>query len=173
MIIWKNFKTVEIAFSIDDIGSRFEYQRTNAVWSEVEANISKFRELRNRNNNIKLQVCSTVNVFNVCYLEDLSHWIDQQNFDFVYWNILHEVYYFSINTLPESSKRVISQRLELAQVNPNDRKEFDRIIEFMQGAPSLDGNILRMKISELDRRRNQNLVNVEPEFAELIDYAKT
>ena len=41
--IWKHFKTVEIAFSIDDVGARFEYQRTNAVWSEVETNISQFR----------------------------------------------------------------------------------------------------------------------------------
>jgi MoaA/NifB/PqqE/SkfB family radical SAM enzyme len=29
--IWSHFKTVEIAFSIDDVGARFEYQRTNAV----------------------------------------------------------------------------------------------------------------------------------------------
>jgi hypothetical protein len=34
------FKTVEIAFSIDDVGDRFEYQRTNAVWSEVCENIN-------------------------------------------------------------------------------------------------------------------------------------
>jgi len=33
--IWKHFKTVEIAFSIDDLGERFEYQRTNARWEEV------------------------------------------------------------------------------------------------------------------------------------------
>ena len=171
--IWQHFKTVEIAFSIDDVGARFEYQRTNAVWTEVCANIARFRELRNQNNNIQLQVCSTVNVFNVCYLEELSHWIEQQNFDFVYWNMMHEAYYFSISTLPESAKRVIGQRLQLAQVNANDRKEFDRMIDFMINAPSLDGNILRMKIADLDRKRNQDLAQVEPEFANLIDYVKT
>ena len=168
--IWRHFKTVEIAFSIDDVGARFEYQRTNAVWHEVEANISQFRELRRHYSNIQLQVCSTVNVFNVCYLEELSHWIEQQMFDFTYWNMLHEAYYFSVNTLPESAKRVITQRLHLAQVNDQDRQEFDRIIDFMMTAPSLDGNILRMKIADLDRKRNQNLAIVEPEFAELINY---
>ena len=168
--IWKYFKTVEIAFSIDDVGARFEYQRTNAVWAEVNENIARFRELRRHLPNIQLQVCSTVNVFNVCYLEELSHWIEQQCFDFVYWNMMHEAYYFSISTLPDAAKRVISQRLELAQVNPTDRSEFARIRDFMLNAPSLDGQILRMKIADLDRKRSTDLAQVEPEFAHLIDY---
>ena len=168
--VWQHFKLVEIAFSIDDVGPRFEYQRTNAIWSEVEANIARFRELRQHHSNIQLQVCSTVNVFNVAYLEELSHWIDQQNFDFVYWNMMHEAYYFSISTLPESAKRVITQRLQLAQVSPWHRQEFDRIADFMNGGASLDGDMLRMKIADLDRRRDQNLALVEPEFAGLIDY---
>ena len=171
--IWQHFKLVEIALSIDDLGPRFEYQRTNAVWAEVEANVERFRELRRHNPNIQLQVCSTVNVFNVAYLEELSHWIEHQQFDFVYWNMMHEAYYFSISTLPEEAKRVISQRLELAQVNADDRKEFDRIIDFMNRGASLDGNILRMKIADLDRKRNTDLRQVEPEFAELISYVKT
>ena len=169
--IWQHFKTVEIAFSIDDVGARFEYQRTNAVWHEVELNLAQFRELRRHHDNIQLQVCSTVNVFNVCYLEELSHWIDQQMFDFVYWNMMHEAYYFSISTLPDSAKRVIAQRLQLAQVNDHDRQEFTRIIDFMMGAPSLDGQILRMKIADLDRKRNTNLTDVEPKFAQMIEYA--
>ena len=168
--IWQHFKLVEIAFSIDDVGARFEYQRSGAVWTEVCANIARFRELRNRHDNIQLQVCSTVNVFNVCYLEELSHWIEQQNFDFVYWNMMHEAYYFSISTLPESAKRVIAQRLELARVNPQDRTEFDRMIDFMMNGASLDGNILRMKIADLDRKRQQNLCDIEPEFASIIEY---
>jgi MoaA/NifB/PqqE/SkfB family radical SAM enzyme len=168
--VWKSFKTVEIAFSIDDVGARFEYQRTNAVWTEVVENIARFRELRRHAPNIQLQVCSTVNVFNVAYLEELSHWIEQQNFDYVYWNMMHEAYYFSISTLPEEAKRVISQRLTLAQVNARDRLEFDRIVDFMNGAPSLDGQILRMKIADLDRRRGQDLRQVEPELANLIGY---
>ena len=169
--IWQHFKAVEIAFSIDDVGTRFEYQRTNAAWLEVESNLAQFRELRRHHDNIQLQVCSTVNVFNVCYLEELSHWIDQQMFDFVYWNMLHEAYYFSIGTLSELAKRVITQRLQLAQVSSQHRKEFDRIIDFMNRGASLDGVNMRREIANLDRRRNQNLVITEPEFATLIEYA--
>ena len=171
--IWRHFKTVEIAFSIDDVGARFEYQRSNAVWSEVVQNIQRFRELRSRNNNIRLQVCSTVNVFNVLYLEELANWIDTQNFDFVYWNMMHEAYYFSINTLPDSAKQSIEQKLKSAKVSARHRNEFDNIIKFMNGGVGLDGFILRMRIADLDRKRRQNLSEVEPELAQLIDYEFT
>jgi hypothetical protein len=87
--------------------------------------------------------------------------------------MMHEPYYFSISTLPDSAKRVVSQRLELAEVNAVDRKEFDQITDFMNRGASLDGNILRMKIADLDRKRNQDLNQVEPEFAHIIDYVKT
>jgi hypothetical protein len=42
--LWAPFKEVTINFSIDDIGSRFEYQRKNAKWTEVQANIVKYKE---------------------------------------------------------------------------------------------------------------------------------
>ena len=169
--IWPHFKTVEIAFSIDDIGQRFEYQRSNAVWSEVLANLDRFRDLRRAHANIRLQCCSTVNVFNVFYLADLAHWIDQQPFDFVYWNMMHEAYYFCINSLPESAKKVITQRLRSAPVSVKHQVEFERITDFMNNGASLDGFILRMRVADLDRKRQQNLADVEPEFAQLIDYA--
>ena len=168
--IWRHFKTVEVAFSIDDVGARFEYQRSNAVWSEVVANIERFRLMRDRLPNLQLQVCSTVNVFNVWYLEELAQWIDTQAFDFVYWNMMHEAYYFSINTLPESAKQQIAERLLSAQVSSRHRAEFDRIVSFMQAGVALDGFILRMRVADLDRRRQQDLRAVEPEFAQVIEY---
>jgi MoaA/NifB/PqqE/SkfB family radical SAM enzyme len=168
--IWKHFKTVEIAFSIDDVGARFEYQRSNAVWSEVETNLTRFKKLRDRNTNIQLQICTTVNVFNVLYLEHVANWIDLQEFDFVYWNMLHEAYYFSISTLPESAKKAIADRLNTCSVGNQTRKEFNNIIDFMNRGVSLDGNILRMKIADLDRKRQQTIATVQPEFADLINY---
>ena len=168
--IWRHFKTVEIAFSIDDVGARFEYQRSNAVWSEVETNLSRFKELRDRNTNIQLQVCTTVNVFNVLYLEDVANWIEQQGFDFVYWNMMHEAYYFSISTLPDSVKVAVASKLSTVNVSERTRKEFENIIDFMNGGASMDGFMLRMKVADLDRKRGQDLRTVEPEFAELIGY---
>ena len=171
--IWQHFKTVEIAFSIDDVGARFEYQRSNAVWADVCNNINRFQEMRNRCDNIRLQVCTTVNVFNVYYLETVANWINEQGFDFVYWNMMHEAYYFSISTLPDTAKKAITEKLKSARVDSTTQQEFDQIIDFMNRGVGLDGDILRMRIADLDRKRSQNLKDVEPEFAQLIKYELT
>lgn len=168
--IWQHFQHVEIAFSIDDVAERFEYQRSNAKWDQVNGHIDLFREMRKRHSNITLQVCSTVNVFNVYYLEDLANWIDQQGFDFVYWNMMHEAYYFSVGTLPEPAKHAAKQRLRSARVSERHLKEFENICGFMDDGTSLDGFILRMRIADLDRKRQQDLRTVEPEWANLIEY---
>jgi sulfatase maturation enzyme AslB (radical SAM superfamily) len=168
--IWKHFKTVEIAFSIDDLAARFEYQRSNAVWSEVEQNIGRFRALRAEHSNIQLQCCSTVNVFNVRYIDQLAHWIETQGFDFVYWNMMHDSWYFSIATLPDSAKQAITEHLNSADIPAKHKDEFERIVAFMNNGVSTDGDILRMRVRDLDFKRQQNLADVEPEFAALINY---
>ena len=171
--IWQHFKLVEIAFSIDDVAERFEYQRSNAVWSEVCDNIQKFRELRKRCKNIRLQVCCTVNVFNVYYLETVAQWIVKQQFDYIYWNIMHDAWYFSVASLSDTVKSVITDRLLNADVLENISAEFKLIAEFMNKGASTDGAIMRMRIADLDRKRSQHLSIVEPEFAKLIDYEKS
>ena len=168
--IWRHFRHVEIAFSIDDVGARFEYQRTGAIWAEVETNIARFKQLRSRLANTSLQVCSTVNVFNVYYLAELAEWNYNQGFDYVYWNMMHEAYYFSISTLPEEVKRAIATQLRTSGSESDAAPEFEQITAFMTAGVSLDGRLLRMKIADLDRRRGQDLRTVEPEFAELIGY---
>jgi MoaA/NifB/PqqE/SkfB family radical SAM enzyme len=168
--IWRHFKTVEIAFSIDDVGERFEYQRTNADWAVVLDNITSFQYLKTQMPNLQLQCCSTVNVFNVRYIDELARWIVLQGFDFVYWNMMHDAWYFSIATLPDTAKAGITQHLRTADVPPQYRMEFDRIVDFMNSGASTDGDILRMKIRDLDRKRNQNFRIVAPGLAKLIEY---
>jgi len=170
--IWRHFKTVEIALSIDDIAERFEYQRSNAVWVEVLKNVERFRQLRLIMPNIQLQCCTTVNVFNVRYLRHVADWIDYQGFDFVYWNMLHDAWYFSISTLPEPAKKSITAYLDNCRPPERFQEEFARIRDFMNRGASNDGFMLRMKIADLDRKRDQNFADVCPEMAAIINYEK-
>ena len=171
--IWQHFQHVEIAFSIDDTGQRFEYQRTNAVWDQVCANIELFQQMRNRNTNITLQVCCTVNVFNVLYLTDVAHWIHQQDFDFVYWNMLHDAPWLSIAHLPTQCKMHISTKLSQQSFPEDYQTEIEKIIEFMNLGISSDGNDLIKNIQQLDYRRNESLKSVAPELAKLLNYDQT
>ena len=168
--IWRHFKTVEVAFSIDDLGERFEYQRTNADWAVVLDNITSFQYLRSQMPNLRLQCCSTVNVFNVRYIDQLAQWIVLQGFDFVYWNMMHDAWYFSIACLPEHVKTEVIIHLESATVPAQWRGEFDRICDFMRHGASTDGFMTRMKIRDLDRKRQQDFAQVAPEMAQLLEY---
>jgi hypothetical protein len=168
--IWKHFKTVEIAFSIDDLCERFEYQRTGAKWADVQENIQRFRDLRKLYPNIQLQCCSTVNIFNIRYIDQLAHWISVQDFDFVYWNIMHDAPYFSIAALPDSAKQVIADHLTNALTRY--QKDFAGIVDFMMQGQSTDGVETCQQILKLDCWREQNLADVAPELVELLNYVK-
>jgi MoaA/NifB/PqqE/SkfB family radical SAM enzyme len=171
--IWKHFKTVEIAFSLDDVGDRFEYQRSNAEWALVCENLDRFRDLKAQHSNIELQVCTTVNIFNVRYLKDIAQWLEhnRESFTFVYWNMMHDAWYFSIACLPDDAKKAISEYLYSATTIY--RNEFDRICDFMNSGASTDGFMTRMKIADLDRKRGQNFAVTCPEMAQLINYEFT
>jgi glutamate-1-semialdehyde 2,1-aminomutase len=168
--IWKHFKCVEIAFSIDDIGPRFEYQRANARWTEVCANLDRFRDLREIYKNIRMQVCTTVNIFNVMYLEDVALWISLQDFDYVYWNMLHDAPCYSIANMPVKAKQLAEARLRAADVDPATRHEFDRMVDFMNNGADCDLPYLHDQIKRTDRRRGEDMAVILPLLADAIDY---
>ena len=85
--LWNNFKRVEIAFSIDNTGERFEYERYGARWDEVQDNIVKFNAMRN--SRITTQLCTTINIQNVYYLPEICDWISTQTFDHIYLSLIH------------------------------------------------------------------------------------
>lgn len=170
--IWRHFKTVEIAFSIDDIGPRFEYQRSNASWGTVKENINRFRIMREHMPNLQLQCCTTVNVFNVRYLDEVALWVALQDFDFMYWNMMHDAWYFSISRLPKTAKEQITHYLTNCDAPEQFREEFSRIIDFMNHGESSDGEETRQQIRKLDQRRQQDLKKVASELAQILNYAK-
>ena len=65
----------------------------------------------------------------------------------------------------------VTEHLLSARVPEKIKKEFQQIVAFMNNGASLDGKLLRIRLSDFDYKRNQNLAEVEPEFAQLIDYA--
>ena len=107
--IWPHFKKIEVAFSIDDIKERFEYQRHPARWDAVNENILKFKNSGLKN--LSMQVCTTINVFNIAYLDELAPYIDEWGPDFWYINILHYPMEFDIQQLPVDLKKKITDKL--------------------------------------------------------------
>ncbi len=173
MPIWRNFKNVEIAFSIDAVGERFNYQRKNADWNVVNDNIAKYQQLKKDYGNITLQVCSTINVLNIFYIEELAHWIEAQQFDFVYWNLLHEIWYMSIAHLNEVAKmHAISMIWDMDPMVPHKR-EFNKLVKFMEQGESRDSKELCDNIRKFDNIRNESLLDHHQTLAKWIGYERT
>lgn len=168
--VWKNFKRVEIALSIDNVGKRFEYERYLANWKTVNENIRKFERLKHESNNIDLQLCFTVNILNILYLDELLEWAADVNFDSYHWNMLHGPEEMSIACLSDDSKTQIVHALKQKKFVGEHQKEVDNIIEMMLNGKSSDNQRLLQKLSTTDQYRKQHLRQTHPELAEILKY---
>jgi sulfatase maturation enzyme AslB (radical SAM superfamily) len=77
LALWGEFKIVQLDFSIDDIGDRFEYQRYPAKWDLVQLNLQWF--IDNCPVNCMFAVNTTVSILNYANLNNLSTWL-KENF---------------------------------------------------------------------------------------------
>ena len=169
--LWKHFKRVDIAFSIDNIDKRFEYERYGAHWAEVTENIRKFHELRDQNPaKITTQVCMTVNVQNVYYLEELCNWINTQTFNDHYFNMLHDPKHMCIDNLTNEAKQVVIEKLRSGTFTPKHRAEIFRIIKFIEQGRGSDGEEFLFKMKQTDSYRKQNFYDTHSEIAKAMGY---
>ena len=164
--IWPHFKLIEIAFSIDDIGERFEYQRYGAVWQEVTENIKQINALRSQFP-IKTQIGCTINIQNIFNMPEICNWIEQQNFNYVFFNYLHESKEWNVQYLPNNYKQKIQTKLLGSNTSVKMRKEIGKAVNFMMNQ-NLASNQMDWqrseKIKASDEYRNQSFVAVHPEY---------
>ena len=154
--LWSYFKHVEVAFSIDDVGEPFEYQRHPAKWREVSSNLVKFKEMKT--NNMDFQVCSTMSIFNVFNWAKIALWVAQFQPKFFYINTLFDPDYFNIQTLPKQVKDAVNTRYHML-------KDFQPTLRFMNAADR-DTQEMRdqrkARILQTDKYRGENFGEVFP-----------
>ena len=161
--IWPYFKRIEIAFSIDDIGNRFEYQRHPAVWKEVNKNIKRFQNSGMQN--LSIQICTTLNFFNIYYLSELAYKVKEWSPDFWYINILHHPIEFDIQQIPDEVKSIMIDNLEKCQIYSN---EIQSAISYLKNKPSYVlpnwQKVITNKIKLIDAVRQENFAKIFPEL---------
>jgi len=72
LALWKRCRFVRLFFSLDGIGSTFEFTRFPAAWSEVQDNIQYFRSLKDTC--ILIEVNAIVGVHNIFNLPEFFQW---------------------------------------------------------------------------------------------------
>lgn len=169
--IWTKFKRVDIAFSIDNVGQRFEYERYGANWEQVLLNLETIGVLKQYKRNITTQLCFTVNVQNVYYLDELLRWADTQLFDTIYFNMLHSPDHMSIQQMTCQAKELVIGKLQSVKWwNSVYAQEIKNIIAFIKNGSGSDGKTFLKKMQQTDNYRRQSFVTTHPEIAKAMGY---
>jgi len=154
--LWRYFKRVEIAFSIDDVGEQFQYQRHPANWREVNHNLVEFKTYQTHN--MEFQICTTISIFNIFSLAKISLWVAQYQPKFFYVNTCFDPDYFNIQTLPKQIKNIVNSRYSMLT-------DFQPTLRFMNSAHRDSEEIReqrKARILQTDKYRKENFGDVFP-----------
>jgi MoaA/NifB/PqqE/SkfB family radical SAM enzyme len=162
---------VDIAFSIDNVGDRFEYERYGAKWLDANNIIDATHGLQQKYPNVTTQLCFTINIQNVYYLDELLDWADTKPFDTVYFNMMHSPDHMSIQKMtPAAQKLVLNKLKTTAWSDIVYREEIDSVIKFIELGSGSDGKEFLFKMQQTDAHRKQNFMDTHKEIAHAMGY---
>ncbi len=119
--LWKQFRWVDIAVSLDDIEHRAEYFRHGSDWATVTGNMKKIRDLDDK---IKTYINCTVSNMNVYYLPEFFEYVMREkltNTGTVMINLLQSPPELSVTALPASTKIEVMRKLQAYKENLIER----------------------------------------------------
>ena len=131
--LWSKFKLVQIDISIDDVESRFEYQRYPGKWSSVTSNLKWLVD--NCPVNTMFAVNTTVSILNNGNLNNLDAWLLEN---------------FKTNRLGdpvEYRKQFANGLLSLDGIPENK----DKIVDFLNGCDLRRGTSWKTTFPELEQ----------------------
>lgn len=159
---WSQFKEIDLALSIDNIGSRFELER-GGNWLEIENNIKKFLDLKLSNLNI--YIMPTVNIQNVYYLPELFEWASALKLP-VMCNYLDHPIAFNIDYLTNEFKELIIEKYK-NYTHP----DLISIANRVKNCKGSDGSMFVAEVSKFDQMRKQSFQITHPEVAKAMGYS--
>jgi MoaA/NifB/PqqE/SkfB family radical SAM enzyme len=162
---------VDIAYSIDNVGDRFEYERYGANWEEANNIIDATHGLQIMYKNITTQLCFTINIQNVYYLDELLAWADTKNFGDIYFNMMHGPAHMSVQSMTPAAKELVINKLKNTFWKTNKyQQEINSVINFIELGAGSDGKEFLFKMKQTDAHRKQNFLDTHPEIAKAMGY---
>lgn len=168
---WQHFGRVDIAFSVDNVGPRFEFERYGAKWDEANKIIDFTHRMKSFTPNITTQLCFTINIQNVYYLDELLAWADTKPFGSIYFNMLHSPEHMSIQYMTDQAKQLVIDKLTSHFWSTNKHHgEIENVIRFIENGPGSDGSEFVKRMKQTDEYRKQNFADTHPEIAKAMGY---
>ena len=175
--LWNKFDSVSVGASLDAEGKRGELMRKGTVWEETVANRKRMLEVCPQ---VDFYISSTVSLLNSLHVVDFHrNWVELgliKPADFNY-NLLQGPIWQRMDVLPIEFKEQVKEKYEK---HIEWLKEKDPLTRATKGYESaIDWLMRRDKTSKLpfffdltrrhDKVRNENTVDVFPEWKELFD----
>ena len=170
--LFQQFGRVDIAFSIDNVGDRFEYERYGANWDIANKIIDEIHLYKNNSiPNITTQLCFTINIQNVYYLDELLAWAETKQFGSIYFNMMHSPDHMSIQKMTPAAQELVLNKLKTTfWRNAHYQQEIDNVIKFIELGTGSDGKEFLFKMQRTDAHRKQNFQDTHPEIAQAMGY---
>lgn len=189
--LWEQFKAIRIGVSIDGYGKVFNYQRTPANFDAVYKNMLKLQN----NDKIKLKAwfAYTVTSINVFHLADFMKWkLTESGLDkfnplksprpVVTHHMCHAPKHYNVKILPKNIKQQVADHYQVhkdwvLQSNFEDKiknnfiKVLNGVEKFMMSEDFSQEWLPKFidTTKKLDDIRNQNILDVVPEYKDLFD----
>ena len=171
-MVWNHFGRVDIAFSIDNVEKRFEYERYGANWETANKIIDDVHFAKNVDTpNITTQLCFTINIQNVYYLDELLLWAETKQFGDIYFNMLHSPDHMSVQYMTPAAKELVLNKLKTTFWKSNHyQREIDNLIKFIEIGPGSNGKEFLRRMQQTDNYRKQNFLDTHYEIAKAMGY---
>lgn len=171
--LWKNFKRIEMALSVDSVvAAENEYQRHLTDHAAVLKNVRRYKDL-SACLPMLVSCRPTISIYNIYHLPETLEWLHDMD---IKVNPTHLTYpqCLSITVLPPEQKNVISNKFKnYSYKRPIDRQLSYYLLDYMHSKDSSDLMPQFARYTRyLDQRRTQDFTKVCWYFGDLLNSFK-
>jgi len=160
--LWEKCKLIELYFSIDDVGERFNYQRTGADWAKVLQNLQWYTDKMPHNHMFNVNcVWSYLNLY---YLDELVDWYNSSFRFSRYGDPINLIFQkaageFEINHLPTHTKQLLLTKF-------NNYPELCALVNSLNDGN--DHSKFWNTIDQIDQVRSTSFEQLCPEWSKIL-----
>ena len=162
LALWEKCKLIELYFSIDDIGPRFNYQRTGADWEKVLKNLQWYTNSMPHNHMFNINcVWSYLNLY---YLDELVDWYSSSFSTNRYGDPVNLIFQkasncWGINCVPHEVKQLLLNKFK-------NYPELCNLVNSLKDGT--DHSKFWKKVDAIDQVRSTSFAKLCPEWSELL-----
>lgn len=160
---WKHFKHIDIQFSIDNTGQRFELERGGS-WDQVDSNIRKLVGLGLPN--VKISIMPAISIMNIFYIDEVFDWASDLGLDV---NPLYvtEPAGFDLRNLTADARELINSKFK-----NHPWPMLQSTLNYINSTPVSNGQEFIKLCQYFDSLRDQSFELSHPEISKAMGYVR-